>query len=206
MSEYHSGSSLKQHTIRDLLLPSNLVWLLYLLISLILLVFLNIPVFGQLLVGESINAEDIAPLTDRFLDFQDRLGTPIVMVFWLFIGVITYTFIWLSENVFFIAKGEVEASQYVRTNPSLQRRYWETTIASNVFLVFIVLLWISFIALYLRLLLPAFSTLFHSALFSAPIYERFLDIVVAIIGNALAIYLILLMRRVITLSWRTNRP
>ncbi|MBI4033726.1 hypothetical protein HY379_01880 [Candidatus Saccharibacteria bacterium] len=205
MAEYHSGSSLRQHTIRDLLLPSNLIWLLYLLISLVVLTFLNVPAFGRLLVGEAVNVQDIAPLTDRFREFQDGLGTPIVMVFWLFIGVVTYSLIWLSENVFSIAKNEVQASQYVYTNQALRRRYWESTIASNVFLVFMVIAWVSFIALYLRLLLPVFGDLFQSALFSAPIYERFLDIVVAIIGNALAIYLILLMRRVITLSWRTNR-
>lgn len=206
MSEYHSGSNLKQHTTRDLLLPSNLVLLLYLLLSLVILTFLNIAVFGQLLVGESINAENIAPLTDRFSDFQDRLGTPIVMVFWLFIGVVTYTLIWLSENVVFIAKSEVKASQYIYRSPAIQKKYWESTIASNAFLVFAVLLWISFVALYLRLLLPAYADLFHSALFSAPLYERFLDIGAALLGNTLSIYFILLLRRVIAQSWRVNRP
>lgn len=206
MSGYRSGSSLKQHTIRDLLLPSNLVLLLYLLLNLIVLTFLNISVFSQLLVGESINAEDITPLTDRFSDFQDRLGTPIVMLLWLFIGIATYTLIWLSENVFFIAKSEVEASRYVYRNQAAQKKYWESTIASNVFLVFTVLLWISFIALYLRLLLPAYADLFHSALFSTPLYERFLNIGAALLGNMLSIYFILLLRRVITHSWRANRP
>jgi len=69
----------------------------------------------------------------------------------------------------------------------------------------IVLLWVSLIAFYLRFLLPAFSQLFTSALYSSPVHQRFLNIVVAVVGNTLAIYLLLLMRRVITLSWNTSR-
>ena len=186
-------------------MPSLLELLLYLLISLIILTLLNINVLGQFFFGTSITDAETSPLTDNFSDFQDKLGTPIVMLFWLFIGAITYTVIWLAENVIFIAKTEVEESHYLRRNP-IKNPYWENTITSNLFLFLVVLVWVSFIALYLRVLLPAFSQLFNSALYSAPVYERFLNIIVAIVGNTLAIYLILLIRRVITYSWQSNRP
>ena len=206
VSEYHSGSSLRQHRLRSFFVPPLLVWLLYLLISLVILTLLNINVLWQNLLGASITTADITPVTDDFSAFQDKLGTPIVMVFWLFIGALTYTIIWLAENVIFIAKTEVEESHYLYRSPIIQHRYLQTTITSNLFLFFVVLLWVSFIALYLRVLLPAFSQLFNTALFSAPIYERFIDIIAAIIGNTLAIYFILLLRRIITYSWNANRP
>ena len=206
MSEYHSGSSLRQHRLKNLFIPPVLVWLLYLLISLVMLTLLNINILWQNLLGASLSPAEISPVTDDFLAFQDKLGTPIVMVFWLFIGAVTYTIIWLAENVLFIAKAEVEESHYLYRSPIMQRRHWESALASNLFLIFTVLLWVSFIALYLRVLLPAFSQLFNSALYGAPVYERFLNIIVAIAGNTLAIYFFLLLRRVITYSWHTNRP
>lgn len=206
MNEYHSGSNLRQHRVKNLFVPPLLVWLLYALISLIVLAFLNLNVFWQNLLGRPFTFSEVSTLSDRFLEFQDRLGTPIVMLFWLFIGAATYTIIWLIENVLFIAKIEVEESKYVYRSPIMRHQYWEATIKSNLFLFFIVLLWVTLIALYLRVLLPAFSHLFQSGLYSAPIYQRLLNIVVAMIGNILAIYLLMLMRRIITHSWNTNRP
>ena len=179
---------------------------MYLLISLVVLILLNINVLWQNLLGTPLTSADIKPLTDSFSEFQDKLGTPIVMLFWLFIGAITYTIIWLAENVIFIAKTEVEESHYLARSPAVKQSYWQNTLTSNLFLFFVVLLWVSFIALYLRVLLPAFSQLFNSALYSAPVYERLINIIVAIISNTLAIYFILILRRFITYSWRANRP
>ena len=206
MADYHSGSNLRQHLVKNLLLPTKLTVLLYFLISLLLLAFLNLPTFGQLFTVEPITAVGPDPLTEEFSAFQDKLSTPLVMLFWLFIGAAVYTAIWLSENVFFIAKSEVDASHFITTNPSAKRAYLGSALTSNLFLVLIVLVWASFIALYLRLLLPVFSDLFHDSLFSAPVYERFLNLTAAMLGNTLCIYFILLMRRVITYSWRANRP
>lgn len=206
MSGYRSGSSIAQHRIRQILLPSTLVLLLYLLISVIALVFLNINALWRLLLGQPISSGDIAPLTEEFSTFQDRLSIHIVMLFWLFIGAITYTAIWLLENVVFIAKTEVENSRYVTRNPAAKSRYWQSALASNLFLLLMALLWASFIALYLRLLLPALSDFFSRALFSDPVQERFLYIAAAVLGNAAAIYVFLLMSRFITMSWRASRP
>jgi len=206
VSEYHSGSNLRQHPTREIFLPSNLVLLLYALISLVMLALLNINSLWQLLLGEPITAEDVVPLTSGLSTFQDKLSTPIVMVFWLFIGAATYTAIWLAENVFFIAKTEVEESQYISRSPAVHQRYWRSAIIMNLFLLLLALLWISFIALYLRLLLPAYSNLFHDSLFSAPVFERLVNFIGALSGNALSIYLIMIMNRVISYVWRVNRP
>jgi hypothetical protein len=206
MKEYHSGSSLRQHRVKNLFVPPLLVWLLYALISLIILAFLNLNVFWQSVLGHPLTVSEVTTLSDRFLEFQDRLGTPIVMLFWLFIGAVTYTIIWLVENVLFIAKTEVEESKYIYRSPILQHQYWEITIKSNLFLFFIVLLWVSFIALYLRLLLPTFSHFFQSGFYDESIYQRFLGVIVAMIGNTLVIYLLMLLRRIITYSWSANRP
>ena len=206
MADYHSGSNLRQHSVKNLLLPSKLTALLYFLISLILLTLLNLPAFGQLFTLGPITAGDLGPLTEEFSAFQDKLSTPLVMLFWLIIGAAVYTTIWLSENVFFIAKSEVDASRFVTTNSSIKRAYLQSALASNLFLILMVLVWASFIALYLRLLLPVFSDLFHDSLFSAPVYERLAALFAAVLGNTLCVYFILLMRRVITYSWRANRP
>jgi hypothetical protein len=205
MAEYRSGSTIRQHRWRELFLPPLIVWLLYGFISLCMLGFLNIPAFWSIWFDQTINISELTTLTDKFSGFQDRLGTPIVMVFWLFIGALTYFVIWFVENVFLIAKTEVEQSQYVYQNPALKKKYWESTLASNVFLAFAIMVFVSFIALYLRLLLPTYAHLFNSGLFSDPIYRRFIDIGAAIIGNVLSIYFLLLLRRIITYSWRATR-
>ena len=204
--EYLSGSSLREHRLKKFFLVPFLVWILYALISLTMLSLINIVAVWRFLLGEPIAVSDIVLLTDRFSAFQDRLGTPVVMAFWLFIGAITYTIIWLLENVVFIAKTEVEESQYVYGSSGLQKRFLESTITSNLFLIFVALVWVSFIAVYLRLLLPLSSQLFHNGLSGGPLYQRFLEVTAAIIGNMLAIYVFLLLRRILTYLWRANRP
>jgi hypothetical protein len=39
-----------------------------------------------------------------------------------------------------------------------------------------------------------------------PVSEQLTDIAAAVVGNAFAIYLLLLMRRMLTALWRANRP
>lgn|GEM_PF-4912552 len=206
MTDYHSGSTLRQHRQKDFFVPTKLVWLLYAIISLVVLILLNAAAIVQVFLVQPVTAQELVPLTDKLSQFQDKLNTPIVMIFWLFIGAATYTIIWLAENVLFIARTQVAESQYVARSPTARQQYWQSAVASNVFLVFIVLLWVSFIAFYLRVLLPTFATLFHKGLYSAPVYQRFVDILAAILGNIVAIYIILLLRRLITQSWRANRP
>jgi hypothetical protein len=127
------------------------------------------------------------------------------MVFWLAFGAVTYTLIWLTQNVFFIAKTEVAESRYISPNAN-PHRYWESALASNLFLVFVVLVWIFFIGLYLQVGLPYLSDLFHDSLFSEDTYYKITRILTSILVNAAAIYFILLMRRVIASLWQANRP
>ena len=171
-----------------------------------MLSLMNVAAFGVVLTGKEFVSADITPLTERLSEFQDRLGTPIVMVFWLFIGAATYSAIWLVESVFFIAKSEFEESHYLAPGSALRSRYLKTALASNLFLGLMALLWVSYIAFYLRWLLPVYSNLFHSGLLSAGLSNQLINITAAIAGNALAIYVLLLLRRVITALWRTNRP
>lgn len=206
MSDYHSGSTLQQHPVRDLFLPSNLSILLYLLVSLVILSLLNVAAFGVVLTGKEFVSADITPLTDKFSDFQDRMGTPIVMVFWLFIGAAVYSAIWLVESLFFVAKTEYDESHYLAPGSALRKRYLKTALASNLFLALMVLLWVVYIAFYVRWLLPVYSNLFHSGLLGASVSEQLVNILAAVAGNALAIYLLMLMRRIIAALWRTSRP
>jgi hypothetical protein len=206
MKEYHSGSTLRQHTLKDLFIPSGLSVLLYLLISLLMLAALNLAAFGVVLTGRAFNSNDITPLTAQLSDFQDRLGTPIVMVFWLFIGAAVYSAIWLVESVFFVAKTEFDETRYFAPGSTLRKRYLKTALASNLFLVLMIILWVVYIAFYLRWLLPVYSSLFHNGLLAMPVSEQLTDIAAAVVGNAFAIYLLLLMRRMLTALWRANRP
>jgi hypothetical protein len=166
---------------------------------------MNIQSLWQLFFNTALRAEDVTTLTDQFSAFQNRLSTPIVMVFWLAFGAVTYTLIWLTQNVFFIAKTEVAESKYISPNPN-PRKYWESALTSNLFLVLVVLIWIFFIGLYLRVALPYLSNLFNESFFSGSIYHQAALISIAILLNAAAIYLILLMLRVINSLWQTNRP
>jgi hypothetical protein len=206
MSQYHSGSTLQQHPVRNLFLPSNLSLLLYLLISLVMLAFMNLAAFGVVLTGKEFVSADITPLTERLSDFQDRLGTPIVMVFWLFIGAAVYTAIWLVESIFFVAKTEFDETHYLAPGSALRKRYLKTALASNLFLALMVILWVIYIAFYLRWLLPVYSNMFHDGLLADMVSKQLIGIVAAVAGNALAIYLLLLMRRLITALWRASRP
>ena len=172
MKQYHSGSTLRQHPLKELFLPSSLSLLLYLLISLLLLAVMNLSAFGVVLTGKAFGSEDITPLTAQFSDFQDRMGTPIVMVFWLFIGAAVYSAIWLVESVFFVAKTEFDETHYLAPGSALRKRYLKTALASNLFLALMVILWVVYIAFYLRWLLPVYSNLFHSGLLAMPLRGR----------------------------------
>jgi hypothetical protein len=171
-----------------------------------MLAALNLAAFGVVLTGRAFNSTDISPLTAQLSDFQDRLGTPIVMVFWLFIGAAVYSAIWLVESVFFVAKTEFDETRYLAPGSTLRKRYLKTALASNLFLVLMIILWVVYIAFYLRWLLPVYSNLFHSGLLAMSVSEQLTDIAAAVAGNAFAIYLLLLMRRILTALWRANRP
>jgi hypothetical protein len=171
-----------------------------------MLAVMNLSAFGVVLTGKAFGSEDITPLTAQFSDFQDRMGTPIVMVFWLFIGAAVYSAIWLIESLFFVAKSEFDETHYLAPGSALRKRYLKTALASNLFLALMVILWVVYIAFYLRWLLPVYSDLFHSGLLAMALSRQLVDISAAVVGNALAIYLLLLMRRLITALWRSNRP
>lgn len=205
MDENLSANTRTQHPLKHLFFPSTLTWLVYGLVSLASLVLLNIQALWQIFSGQEaapFTSQDIAPLTDKFIDFQDKLATPAVMLLWMGIGVVTYVLIWFFENAAFMAKSELQQSTYVQK----PKGYWLSALTSNLFLIFIVLIWISFIAVYLRVLLPVFTEMFNSGLYDEAIANRLIDTIGAVLANAFSIYLIVLFQRLLSYSWRLNRP
>jgi hypothetical protein len=204
MPNYQTGSGIEERRTRSWL-PPPAAWMLYIVFSIILLALLNFNALSHQVWQQQFSPNDFAPVTDRFIHFQDKLAVPAVMLFWVGIGILTYAFIWLAQNIFFIAKSESAQSKYLTGGYVPQKSYWRNAIKSNSFLVILIILWVLSVAIYLRYLMPGFSQLFHEGLYGGTTAHRLINVSAATLGNSLVIYVFWLLSHLLANAWRANR-
>jgi hypothetical protein len=191
--------------LKNFFLPSKLTPLIWLIVSVIVLSLLNFQILWDILLGSSVGSvspQDFSPVTDKFLEFQDRLSRPVLMALWGFIGALTYGFVWLSKSVFQLVRREVDESHYLREGGLPLRTYWSNALVGNLILGLAIVGWLIYLWLYFRFLLPSSSTLFSEGVY----YHDYLQLVVAVLLNTLGIYGIILLDKTTVYFWRTSRP
>jgi hypothetical protein len=195
--------------LKEALAASVLTISLYLLINLVLLGLLNIKGLWNVFIYTStgsVTSQDISPLTDAFNSFQSRLNTPFVFLFWILIGCVSYSVVWGLQSAIAVSRKQAREAQYLRNGGPMPKSYWHSTMTTNLLLLTSALSTVTYMILYFRLLLPSFARLFHNGLYNPSHYLGVADVFGAVVASTIAIYVFVLLCRVVRYHWHTIRP
>jgi hypothetical protein len=206
-----SSSSSKNRlgaTSKKFLLPSGTQLLLYILISLLLLIILNInkewDYLNDTVLKPQGGLDSIittnAPGVHKILN---SLSQSIILqvVFWIFVGCAVYVIIWFVKNIAINMLNDITADQYVHPRHYQRSKFWGGILARRIFF------WLSAVVLvfyliagtrvlvYMAGLCYRFVTDFHAARSGF----QLLEIVAATTG---LVYLLVLIVHVAINSWR----
>jgi hypothetical protein len=134
------------------------------------------------------------------------LDTPFIFLFWVLIGCVAYSIVWGLQNVIAVSRKEAKEARYLRAGEPLPKSYWRSTMTTNLLLLTSAVSVAVYIILYFRFLLPGFAKLFHHGLYSSSHYRGLVDVLGAILASTLAIYVFMLLFRVLRYHWHTIRP
>lgn len=191
------------------LISSSLVVSLFLLISLVLLSILNLRGLWNVFISPAagpITSQDVAPLTDAFNSVQSKLDTPFVYLFWILVGCVAYSIVAGLQYAIAISKREAKESHFTHTNESSSINYWQSVMTTNLLVLTSVISVIIYIILYIRFLLPGFSRLFYHGLYDPSHYRGLVDVLGSILASTVAVYILILLCRVLRYHWHTIRP
>lgn len=188
---------------------STLSVFIYLVISLILLSVLNLRGLWDVFVSPAagpISSQDISPITNAFNSMQTKLGTPFVYLFWVFVGCVTYSVVLGLQNAVVVSEKEVKESRYLQADEPHKKSYWQSAMTTNLLLLTSAISAGIYAILYFRFLLPGFSRLFYRGLYDPSHYHGLIDVLGAALAGALAMYVFVLLCRVLRYHWHTIRP
>lgn len=210
--DYHPGKNSLKTQLKEFFLPSPFVWLLYFLISGLVVVIVNFQTLWHIAANyilgpaSEVGAADYSLIFNPFFKFTDKLDTPLLMLFWAMIGGAVYVIIFFFEQFFSIANAEVQESEYLVGGISSQKNYWQRTVKMDLFLILLIIGWIGYIMVYVQLLLPWVSRMLIHGIDSWSFQKSPLAIVGSLLLNTLAVYLFLLVRQLLVRVWRLVRP
>jgi hypothetical protein len=192
----------------NFLVPSGSQFILYFLISILLLILLNIKRAWDYLNQTVLKPEGgldgvIANNAPGIHKVISSLSQSIILqvLFWIFVGCVVYMTIWFVKNIAINLINDVTADQYV--HPSSYKRYefWGSILARRTFF------WISsgvlvfFLAVSARLIIDL-SGLCYDAVTDFAYIQSLLNIAGSLLAVTSIIYLGVLLVHVVMTSWQ----
>jgi hypothetical protein len=209
MKAMQSHSTAHAESLRSALVPSWGQVFIYILLGLITLVALNIGALWTYFnssVGvsqETANAV-ISNQFDRFSNFAGNIldGRLAPMLFWGFLGVITYMVFWLIKNTAINVRNDLTAENYKHPFSFSRQKYWQSIAAHKVFLVCSIIFLSAFVYLSLVYWLPILARVFYAAIYSWEPVDSGWKLLGAILATAFLIYFVVLLARITRNAWR----
>lgn len=190
--------------------PSKLEVSLYLIISVLVLVILNVgAIWNYFNSSVGVSAETSNAIVNdqvtRFSDFTNGLfqGRLAPMLFWACIGMITYMIVWVLQNAATNLGNDLEAEKFNHPIDYDRKRYWHSVNSRKIFLVFSCLIGFAFLYVALSNLLPLAAKVFYDAIYDFSLISSTLKLALDISATALLIYLLVMLFRLTRNSWRT---
>jgi hypothetical protein len=210
MAELQSHNDALASSLKHSLVPSVAQVVVYLLGSLLLLTVLNAGAiwdFFNSSVGVSSETAN-AVVNDqfgRFSDFTGNLfdGRLAPMLFWAFLGVLTYMIVWLFQNTSLSVRNDLAARDFKHPLTLDRRRYWETVGANKIFLVCSLVLAGVFIYLCVVYFIPIFAHIFYAAIYDWHLVNSLFRILWSTLATATLIYFLLTVFRLGRNAWRS---
>lgn len=199
----------KQDQLAEFVFPHALVWLVYFLVSSLLLVILNIQpllqYFSRTVLGnEVIRTGDYSLLTEPIVEFINKFDTPVLMIFWAAFGCVVFGLTVFLRLTFSTVRQEVEESHYLTGGLKPNRKYWRSVIRLNLFFVLFGVIWLVYLGIYFNGILPWVSHLFFEGLEGS--WQQSYRILIALAANTLAFYVFMKITQLVIYIWRQIKP
>ncbi|HVS79072.1 MAG TPA: hypothetical protein VHD84_02165 [Candidatus Saccharimonadales bacterium] len=208
MAPIESQSEVARHNVRGLLVPTWPGVVLYCLLSTVLIAILNsgsiINKLSNNYIGSPKNLKtNFSTLYDSFSNsFSSALGGRLGQILlWAFIGALVYIAIWFSRNVFSSFENDVIIYRYLHPSNYRRASYLESSITVKLFLAALALIFAGYLFVMITGVLPAVAALAGSAAYNYHA-ASLLYILFSILGIALALYIGMLLLRLISRLWK----
>jgi hypothetical protein len=209
MAIYKSESEIESHEARNFFLPSLPEILLYLLLSIIIVLALNagsiIEKLSNNYIGSPENLKaNFTTLSDGFShSFSSALGGRLgQMMLWAFVGALAYIGLWLAKNVLNSFENDIISDHYMHPSTYSRAGYWGSSFSVKIFLAAEILIIIGYFFIAVTSILPSLSALAGSAAYSFNWSSSPLYILVAILGTALAVYVGVVLLKLLSHLWK----
>jgi flagellar biosynthesis protein FlhB len=141
MAQIESHSEKVSHRTVNFFKPSWAEVSLYLLLSLIILLVLNLGKFIQTLGGNYIGSPNQvkASFSNLFSGFNNSFSTALggrlgQIILWAFIGAMAYIGLWLAKNVLNSFENDIISDHYLHPSSYNRAGYWGSSLAGKIFL------------------------------------------------------------------------
>jgi len=209
MARYKSESEIETHEARNFFLPDIAEVTLYLLLAIIAVVGLNagniINRLSSNYIGSPENLKaNFTTLSDGFShSFSSALGGRLgQMMLWAFVGALAYIGLWLAKNVLNSFENDVISDHYLHPSTYSRAGYWGSSFSVKIFLAAEVLIVLGYLFVAVRSILPSLAALAGSAAYNFSGSTSPLYILVAVLGSALAIYIGVVLLKLMSHLWK----
>jgi hypothetical protein len=209
MARYKSESEIENHEARKFFLPGITEVSLYLLLAIIVVVTLNVGNIIKRLSSSYIGPPEnlkanFTTLSDGFShSFSSALGGRLgQMMLWAFVGALAYIGLWLAKNVLNSFENDIISDHYLHPSTYSRAGYWGSSFSVKIFLAAEVLIILGYFLVAVRSILPSLAALAGSAAYSFNAATSPLYILVAVLGTAAAIYIGVVLLKLMSHLWK----
>ncbi len=194
-------------SVARLLIPAPAEVFLYLLISLLSLLFMNVrqlwSYFTNDVLASKADFNSIVsgtPWLQKVTSaiYQSRL---LQVLFWLFMGCAVYVLIWFLGNIYNNVRNDFVADSYIHPNDYDRKRFWESVVGRKVFFVIIVVLTLAYLLTVIRIM-PLLGGLCRSAVQNFSWNPGLPELIGSWVAIAIFIYIFVFLLRLSVNAWK----
>jgi hypothetical protein len=195
-------------TSKSFLVPSGSQIFLYVLISFLLLITLNIGKAWEYLNKAVLKPQGgldsiVASNAPGLHKILNSLSQSIILqvIFWVLVGCIVYVIIWFVKNIAINLLNDITADQYIHPTTYKRSRFWGSIFARRTFFWISAVLLIVYLSVGTRVLVYL-ANLCYSAVIDFEKVQSVLDLAGSILAVTCLIYMLVLVVHVTMSSWR----
>lgn len=203
-SSYNSRFSVSA---RQFFIPSRAQFLMYTLVSVLLLVLLNGHAIWTKFKGnlqQDLTLSDVivsnAPFLQKVIDRLSHSRVPEI-VFWLLVGCGIYIIIWFMRNISSNIVNDVVADSYLHPKDYDRQMFWQSIIARKILLFFSLGVLIAYFVVAVKFL-PVVARFFYSAIDDFRLSPSVVQIMISILITTLLIYFFILLTHLSANLWK----
>lgn len=194
--------------IKKLIVPSLPQALLYLLVAVLLITFLNIrPIWNDFSQALLLQPQDFGGVISRqdeginkiwYIFTQSNL---LQIIFWALVGCITYLLIWFIRSIFINLRNDVVADEYVHPASYNREGYWESVMAHKVLFGSSIVILIAYLYANIKVQ-PLLAGVTYAAIKNFQLLPSTLQLIAVMVGTAFLLHIFVILARVTVNSWR----